>query len=279
MRAPASDRRSTGCPLRLPNGIGKSKPPSRSCGRTPANAPSVNRRREACLAGPDVCRSRPSRRRAGGIRRGQPAGAHACGRARASWPGAAASTEPPRKRSRRFGARGRWTPATPSPRTTCSMRRAISGNASAAQEASEALAAAYPKLLQAKPQKTATPVHPSRTASRCRCRPAHSSARRVQPGVPRPGTRPVRTRDCRIPKGRGRRPAHRRPGGRSGLMARAFGALRQGRVTDARSLLEAVRPTAGFIRGASCARPRLLGGIGLRQEHRVADDRHQPLSA
>ncbi len=121
----------------------------------------------------------------------------------------------------------------------------ISGNASGAQEASKALAAAYPKLLQAEPRKERRQALRSSVSHRFQVSlPAHPFCR-----TPRTARRSApwhaASTNGRLPNSARRRRATRSladPAARSGLMARAFGALRQGRVTDSRALLEQSGP-------------------------------------
>jgi tetratricopeptide (TPR) repeat protein len=141
---------------------------------------------------------------------------------------------------------------------------AISGNVSAAQEASAALAAAYTKLLQAKPstfalratvdkQKTEerrSGVPGDRAAPFTRLAPLPGAAT-GSPILP-PAAYSEAFRD--LARGQYERaiaefrraaagdPLITDPAAASGVIARAFGALRQGRVADARSLLEASGP-------------------------------------
>ena len=117
-----------------------------------------------------------------------------------------------------------------------------SGNASAAQEASAALAAAYPKLLQAKAQKTGAPF--------IRLAPLPGAA--AGPPIIPPAPYIQAFRD--LARGQYERaiaefrraaagdPLIVDPAAASGLTVRAFAALRQGRVADARSLLEQSGP-------------------------------------
>ena len=141
---------------------------------------------------------------------------------------------------------------------------AISGNVSAVREASEALAAAYTKLLQAKPstfalratvdkQKTEerrSGVPGDRAAPFTRLAPLPSAA--TGPPILPPAAYSQAFHD--LARGQYDRaiaefrraaagdPLITDPAAGSGLMVRAFGALRQGRVADARSLLEASGP-------------------------------------
>ena len=119
---------------------------------------------------------------------------------------------------------------------------AISGNASAAQEASVVLAAAYPKLLQAKPRKTGPPF--------TRLAPLPGVA--AGPPILPPAAYSQAFRDLALGhyehaidefrKAVAGDPLIADSAAGSGLMARAFGALRQGRVTEARALLEESGP-------------------------------------
>lgn len=126
----------------------------------------------------------------------------------------------------------------------------IGGNASAAQEASAALAAAYPKLLQAKPLDSAR-GKPQRTeAPFMRLAPLSSAA--TGPPILPPAPYIQAFRD--LARGQYERaiaefrraaagdPLIVDPAAASGLTVRAFAALRQGRLADARSLLEQSGP-------------------------------------
>ena len=114
-----------------------------------------------------------------------------------------------------------------------------SGNASGAQEASKVLAAAYPKLLQAKPQ---TPF--TRLASL----PGAAAGPPILP----PAAYTQAFRDLgrgeyeraitEFRKAAAGDPIITDPAAASGLLGRAFDALRQGRLTDAQSLLEQSGP-------------------------------------
>ena len=53
-------------------------------------------------------------------------------------------------------------------------------------------------------------------------------------------------------------------------MMQAVGALRQGRLADARVAARGAPAPARFVGGASRAGPDLLGGLSIRQEHRAA---------
>ena len=115
------------------------------------------------------------------------------------------------------------------------------GNAGAAQEASEALAATYPTLLQARPQK-AMPF------TRLAPLPGAAAGPPILP--PAAYTRAFRE----LARGQHERaiaefrraaaddPLITDPAAASGLTVRAFAAMRQGRVADARSLLEQSGP-------------------------------------
>lgn len=119
---------------------------------------------------------------------------------------------------------------------------ALRGNASAVREATEALAAAYPNLLQAKPQKMGAPF--------ARLAPLPS----VAAGPPILPTAAYSEAFRQLGRGQYERaiaefrsaaagdPLIAHPAAISGLMVRASGALRQGRVTDAQSLLEESGP-------------------------------------
>jgi tetratricopeptide (TPR) repeat protein len=129
----------------------------------------------------------------------------------------------------------------------------ISGNASAALEASAALAAAYPKLLQAKPstfalratvdtQKMGTPFSRLAPLSSTAAGPpvllhaAYSQAfRDLSLGEYERAIAGFRTAAASDP-------LIADPAAGSGVMVRAFDALRQGRVTDSQSLLEQSGP-------------------------------------
>jgi tetratricopeptide (TPR) repeat protein len=115
---------------------------------------------------------------------------------------------------------------------------AIRGNASAAQEASEALAAAYPTLLQAKPQKSRTPF--------TRLVPLPGAA--AGPPILPPAAYSQAFHDLERGDYERAIAEFRRAAASDSLIAdpatgaewmiRAVGALRQGRLADARSLLE-----------------------------------------
>ena len=121
---------------------------------------------------------------------------------------------------------------------------ALSGDANAAQEASEALAAAYPKLLQAKPPKTGNGAPFTRLA------PLPRTA--TGPPILPPAAYTQAFRDLKhgqyeraIAEFRSAAaddPLLADPAAASGLMARAFGALQQGHVEEAQSLLEESGP-------------------------------------
>jgi tetratricopeptide (TPR) repeat protein len=125
---------------------------------------------------------------------------------------------------------------------------AISGNASAAQEASAALAAAYTKLLQAKPLDSARGK--PQTTPFTRLAPLPSAA--TGPPILPPAAYSQAFRD--LARGQYERaiaefrraaagdPLITDPAAASGVIARAFVALRQGGVAEARSLLEASGP-------------------------------------
>jgi len=120
---------------------------------------------------------------------------------------------------------------------------AISGNSSAAQEASVVLADAYPKLLQAKPRKTG-----SLPFTRLAPLPGVAAGPPILP----PAAYSQAFRDLaqghyehaidEFRKAVAGDPLIADSAAGSGLMARAFGALRQGRVTEARALLEESGP-------------------------------------
>jgi tetratricopeptide (TPR) repeat protein len=127
---------------------------------------------------------------------------------------------------------------------------AISGNASAAQEASEALAAAYPKLLQAKPLDSARGKPQRGPLPFTRLAPLPGVA--AGPPILPPAAYSQAFRD--LARGQFERvitefrtaaagdPLIADPAAGSALMVRAFGALRQGRVAEARALLEESGP-------------------------------------
>ena len=192
-RVPGWDPRSTACPLRSPNGIGKSKPLNQDCGPrcvTTASSSVVERRvslgrmyaergRLADALSEFDAASRLEPRRADvHVLRGLVLSADGN----------------PREAIEALRTARAMDPGNPVAAYYLFHEALISGNASGAQEASKALAAAYPKLLKADTY-DGTPFTPSRTAFRRRRRPTRSAARRVQPGVPRPGAR-------RVPNGR-----------------------------------------------------------------------------
>lgn len=120
---------------------------------------------------------------------------------------------------------------------------AISGNSSAAQEASVVLADAYPKLLQAKPRKTG-----SLPFTRLAPLPGVAAGPPILP----PAAYSQAFRDLaqghyehaidEFRKAVAGDPLIADSAAGSVLMVRAFGALRQGRVTEARALLEESGP-------------------------------------
>ena len=126
----------------------------------------------------------------------------------------------------------------------------IGGNASAAQEASGALAAAYPKLLRAKVRDSAPGKPQKMEAPFTRLAPLSSAA--TGPPILPPAPYIQAFRD--LARGQYERaidefrraaaddPLIADPAAASGLTVRAFAALRQGRVADARSLLEQSGP-------------------------------------
>ena len=119
---------------------------------------------------------------------------------------------------------------------------ALGGNASATKEAIEALATSYPKLLKAKPQKTRAPF----------TRLAALPGAAVGPPILPPAAYSQGFRDlargqyeraiAEFRKAAAADPLIADPAVKSGLMVRAFGALRQGRVIEAQSLLEESGP-------------------------------------
>ena len=130
---------------------------------------------------------------------------------------------------------------------------AISGNASAARDASAALAAAYSKLLQAKPQNTREERRsgvPGASSPFTRLTPLPGAAAGppiLPPAVYRQAFRYLASGEYERAIAEFRQaaagdPLVVDPAAASGLIARAFGALRQGRVADARSLLEESGP-------------------------------------
>lgn len=126
----------------------------------------------------------------------------------------------------------------------------ISGNASAAQEAAQSLAAAYPRLLQEKPLDSARGTSQKRAPPFTLLTPLSS----VVAGPPILPPAAYAQAFHQLARGEYERaiaevrraaagdPLIADPAAASGLMMRAFGALRQGRVTDARSLLEESGP-------------------------------------
>ena len=204
---PAIDRMSAA----LTDGIGKSKPLHQDCG-----ARCVPPRRPAFSSG--VCRwagcrgTRPSQRRPCGVRGGQPPRASACRRSCASRPGA----ERGRKTSRSdrgvadgagpVSERLNGVPPYPEDAVTAYylFHEARSVETRAARRRPPRhlpLRTKAPAGSQTYARKGGRSVrHRLAPLLRCRCRPTRSAARRVQPGVPRPGTRRVRTGDCRISK-------------------------------------------------------------------------------
>jgi tetratricopeptide (TPR) repeat protein len=132
----------------------------------------------------------------------------------------------------------------------------VSGNASGAQEASKALAAAYPKLLQAEPREERRSGVPGDREERrsgvpfIRFAPL-SGATAGPPVLPHAAYsqafRALARGDyeraiAEFRKAAAGDPLLADPAARSVLIGRAFGALRQGRVTDSQALLEQSGP-------------------------------------
>jgi len=118
----------------------------------------------------------------------------------------------------------------------------LSGNTNAAQEASAALAAAYAKLLRAEPRKNGTPF------IRLTSLPALATGPPVLPPAAYSQAFGNLARGeyeraiAEFRRAAAGDPLIADPAAASGLTARAFAALRQGRVADARSLLEESGP-------------------------------------
>ena len=173
----------------------------------------------------------------------------ACRRSCASRPGAAARTgTTPRKRSRRFGRARALDPGNPVTAYYLFHQALTSGNASGAQEAS-----------RRSPQRTRSScrrshgerrrrpedrhaVHPSRTASSRRCRPALLPPAAYSQAFRDLARGEYERAIAEFRKAAAGDPLVADPAAGSALMVRAFGALRQGRLTDARSLLEQSGP-------------------------------------
>ena len=127
---------------------------------------------------------------------------------------------------------------------------AISGNATAIPAASDALAAAYPKLLQAKPVDAAggRPQKPGTPFIRLAPLPGVATGPPIlPPAAYSQAYRALATGQYERAIGEFRRitasdPLIADPAASSGLVGRAFAALQQGRVADAQSLLEASGP-------------------------------------
>ena len=172
--------------------------------------------------------------------------------------------------------RGPWIRATPSPRTTCSIRPLISGHAKDAQEAADALAGFYPEILQSEATEDGSPF-------------ARLAVLQPASGPPVLPLAAYRQAYQDLAHGEHHRAiAEFRNAAASDPLVidaagtastlRAVGALKQGRMAEARSLIQQSSAFENVIGGASCPRPRLLGGFRIRQERRVADGRDPPIS-
>ena len=206
-----------------------------------ANASAANRRRAACSLGRMYCGARPSCRRAGGIRRGQPPRAHACGRPRASWSRARAHGTPTEAIEAFRTALG-LDPGDPVTAYYLFHEALISGNTSGAQRGLQGPRRSLPEApaseAHAQPTGVVTPFIRLAPLPGVAAGPpvlplaAYSQAFRALAAASTNGA------IAEFRKAAAGDPLLADPAAGSGLMVRAFAALRQGRVTDARALLE-----------------------------------------